>query len=130
MKIAYTAGPMRPFTTPEGKHYTWEDNIHMGRKAHDRAVRDGWYVISPHLLGKDDQHAALISPDEYIRRDLEFIRMVRPDIILLPRWGFSDGARQEYGLAVELGLDIYYYQHSTDTIKPWARSNRKEIADD
>lgn len=118
MNIAYTAGPMRTFYE-NGGLYTWEYNIQVAKKAYDRAVMDGWYPISPHIMGERDKDAELCTPEEYISRDLEFLRLVRPDIILLPRWMFSKGATMEYELALELGLDLYYYRESADAIEPY-----------
>jgi hypothetical protein len=115
MRIAYTAGPMRTFYE-NGGLYTWEYNIQVAKKAYDRAVMDGWYPISPHIMGERDKDAQLCTPEEYINRDLEVLRMVRPDIILLPRWECSSGARQEYDLAMQLGLDIYHYDEEVDGI--------------
>lgn len=115
MKIAYTAGPMREYTL-DGITYTWDTNIAIARKAYDAATRAGWYTISPHLLSGHDSNHTLSTPQEYINRDLEFLRMVRPDIIMLPRWTYSSGAQQEFDLAIDLGLDIYHYDEKANGI--------------
>lgn len=102
--------------TVEDKEYPWEKNMDIARRAHDRATIDGWFVVCPHLLSAHDKLGELCSYEEYLRRDLEFIRMVRPDIILLPRWMFSLGGKQEYRLALELGLNLYSYGELNDQV--------------
>ncbi len=120
MKIMYTAGPMRECAVMSGieqRIYTWSENIAVARAAANLATSQGWFVVSPHILSGDDQDEEYSSHEEYLARDLEFIRTVRPAILRLPRWSLSVGAKVELKLARELGLPLYEYDECAKHIR-------------
>jgi hypothetical protein len=97
----YIAGPMT------GKP---DYNFPAFRAAAERLQRAGWEAVNPaeNFGGRTD-----LPRDSYLRADIELL--LRCDAMaMLPGWRDSRGARLEYLLAIELGLELL----DAETIEP------------
>lgn len=100
MKVIYVAGAYRA----NSWNGVWDNIMHARTIARQLWV-DGWAVICPHansifMDGEDTDGV-------FLTGDLEILR--RCDAIyMLDNWKQSEGARGEYKLAEELGLEVYY----------------------
>lgn len=97
-KVIYLAGPYRA-----NSEWGIYNNI---RRAEAKALelwREGWVVLCPH---KNTQNFQGSCPDRvWLDGCLELLK--RCDAIyLLSNWQTSEGSKEEYKLAVELGLEI------------------------
>lgn len=98
MKIAYISGPYRSGTV-NGIY----ENIQKARAIALKYWRLGYAVICPHINtafmdGENDS-------DMFLAGDIEILK--RCDIIvMMPGWGKSEGAIEEYKEAVNCDLEI------------------------
>ena len=103
MKVIYVAGKYRGDSA-------WETyyNIHLARLAAWRLWNEGWAAICPHSnTAFFDGGASFSDYNKWLQGDLEILR--RCDAIYMLRgWDKSEGARQEWELAKELGLEFHY----------------------
>ena len=103
MKIAFISGPF----THEDEIHGIKENINEASKVALKYWRKGYAVICPHKNTSDFQHAKDISHEVWYKGDLDILR--RCDVIIMVgRWGVSEGAVREHELAKEIGLEIIY----------------------
>ncbi len=99
-KVIYVAGKYR------GKS-EWEvfQNIRHAEKVSLDLWRKGWVVLTPH---KNSEHFSGALPDKvWLDGCLELLRRCDA-IMMLQNWTDSEGAKEEFRLAHELGKEIYY----------------------
>lgn len=100
MKLIYVAGKYRGKTINE----TYE-NIQVARQASTELWQKGYAVLCPHT--NTSFMDGLVPDDTFLQGTMEILR--RCDAIyLLPNWKQSEGARAEFALADELGLEVIF----------------------
>ena len=55
---------------------------------------------------------------QHMACDLEWICQKAQAMVMLPGWRSSPGAKAEHALAVALKLDIYFWPHDVEKLKP------------
>lgn len=96
-KVTYIAGPMTLIGPPTWNYPAFEAMAHYLRAC-------GWEVISPHELHPSDSETPY---DWFMRRDLaELVKCGR--VVMLNQWEKSRGAKLEFTVAVDLGMEIVY----------------------
>lgn len=117
-KTIYIAGPMR------GIPYF---NFHAFDAARDKLEAEGWQVISPADIDRENGFDAMQCPlktdwndltdlpitrEACFDRDIEAIRNKCDAIYMLKGWQGSTGAQAEYWCAKWLGLEVHYEPES------------------
>ncbi len=99
-KIIYVAGPYRA-----DSEIQLRKNIEHARDAAIKLWQDGWVVICPHMNTAHFGGACPVSV--WLEGDLEILK--RCDAIyMLNTWEKSEGAKEEYRIAKQLGLEILF----------------------
>lgn len=91
-KVVYVSGPMTGYP---------DHNFPAFNEAAKGLLEDGYWVINPADGGVIDGWEW----SDYLRQDIKDL-MAADAIYMLPDWRFSRGARLEYTIAVELGMDV------------------------
>lgn len=100
----YLSGPMTGLP---------DRNFHTFRQATAQLRGRGLAVISPHELAS----APSLAWATAMRIDLAgLLRESCAGLVLLPGWPASRGARLELTVATELGLPVYFYEPTVDTL--------------
>ncbi len=101
--MIYVAGKYRGKTT-----YEQIDNIRHAELAAIKLWRENWVVICPHLNTQFfDQVYTDIPVSVWLDGGLEILKRCNA-VFLLSNWEDSEGAKQEYKLACDLGLELFY----------------------
>ena len=102
MTLVYCAGPYR---SPLGM-YGVKQNIDRAHEASRRLWAAGYAVICPHA---NSAYMDGVATDQvFLDGDLEILRRC-DEVVLLPNWEESDGARREKQEAEWLGKPIHYW---------------------
>jgi len=102
MKVMYVAGKYRA----DSWNGVYENILHARQEARKLWLA-GWAVICPHANTYFMDGAGGETDGIFLAGDLELIR--RSDAIyMLEGWKDSVGAKEEYELALELNMPIYY----------------------
>ena len=105
-KIAYIAGPYRAGTIEE-----IGQNIRIAEAIAKEYWKKGYAVICPHT--NSGWFDGIIDGDEFTNCYLEIVSRLDPKnedvVVLAPGWKYSDGSKQEYNLAREMGLIVEFY---------------------
>ena len=102
MNVVYVAGPYRAPTIAGIRA-----NIEAARVAAEVFWRMGYAVICPHLnSGLMD---GIVADEDFLEADLEILRRC-DQIVMVPGWEQSAGARGELELARECGLVVSYWK--------------------
>ena len=107
MRLAFIAGPYRA-------QHAWqvEENIQRAKAVARKYWQQGYAVICPHmntaLMGWEGD-----GDQVWLDGCLEMVR--RCDVVvMMKRWGTSEGARGEFNLAVDLGKELVYDEQVTE----------------
>lgn len=100
MKVIYLAGKYRG-SCPNEVY----ENIQHARREAFKLWQENWAVICPHMntMFMDFKE----SGEPFISGDLEILKRCDA-IFMLSNWKDSEGAKKEFELAQELGLEIFY----------------------
>ena len=104
MKLIYVAGKYRG----QNENEVW-GNINLARSHALELWKQGWAVICPHTNSIFMGHGTKDKDcfDLFLQGDFEMLR--RCDAIyMLPNWKQSEGAKAEFAMADELGLEIIF----------------------
>jgi hypothetical protein len=103
-RTIYIAGPMRGYAN---------NNFHEFFKFESMLAYNNWIVFNPARMSYElcmalEKNLDEISYGEYLKQDLETIKNKCSALFMLDGWQYSEGANEEFKLANELGLTIYY----------------------
>jgi len=107
MRIVYLAGPYRGKTRDGASYNEIEANIRQAEKAAIALWDAGFGVFCPHLNTAHFEVKSTTPPELYLQADLRMLDACT-DILMLPGWKESAGAKRELHRARELGLAVYY----------------------
>ncbi len=99
-KVVFISGAYR-----NGSHQGIEDNIQHARREAIKLWQQGYVVLCPHL--NTAHFDGLCSDGVWLDGDIEL--MIRCDAVyFLNNWQQSVGAKQEYEIAKERGLELLF----------------------
>jgi len=100
--VAFISGKFRG-----ENHWQIHLNVLEAEAAIPKLIELGYAPICPHKI---TEHLQDLYPDQtYLDMCLELIRALRPEkdvMFMLDGWQESQGAREEYNLAIDLGITI------------------------
>ena len=100
--MIYISGPMSGVA---------EFNFPLFQHVADALRARGHAVVSPHEKGGEVESGD-VAWDRYLRADIAAM-MTCKQIVLLPGWPKSRGAKLELSIALGLGFDVFYWQDNT-----------------
>lgn len=110
LPIHYISGPM---TGKPNFNYAYFDEIAANLRA------QGFTILSPSELGDGSQHDPDAPQKPYGYWLREAVKMLcRADrIIMIPGWTESKGARAEFAMALDCGMEAYLYLPDDDDVR-------------
>lgn len=115
-KVAYVAGPYRPYVDDEGERHSIARNVREAGNYGIEVWKRGYVALVPHTLTylnpskqRNDGSIKGIPAEAFMDGELELIR--RSDfLIMLPEWKYSRGATAEREYALQLGLPVVEWE--------------------
>jgi len=106
IRTLYLAGPFRPIRNGAIVAFTTTENIAIARSTAIVVARLGrHYPVTPHINTADFD--VDVAPDEFYLDGTMRLLEQCDDVLLLPRWQLSIGARAEQARAVEMGKRVF-----------------------
>lgn len=114
--ILYISGPMTGYPNfNRGSFAAAKEYIEQIDQLHDKTVTE---ILSPADITQGESEEGLHEADKpwgfYMRQAVKML-MEADQIVMLPGWEDSKGARREFDLAVDLGMQVWHIVFEGET---------------
>jgi hypothetical protein len=107
-EIVYLAGPYR-----ESNEWLVGQNIERAKQIAAELWSCGFVVICPHLNTARFNGAYGMGHPIFIKGDLALVK-VSKKLVVIPRWRFSGGTKDEIKCAEKNDIPVYYWEKEKD----------------